>query len=850
MRRFRSLARKEPMSSHISAASDVWYFLFSFTGENPPSSHPTEDQPRMRKKPTNATWVACRLCSKTKPLQLWRCQNGQTDTIRDHMRVHHDPEWHQEVVANQLKGWESLAFQGSGAQDLDDDDDAGPAEPFSTYALSRRIVRWIAADDQAINVVESPFFREIIRFASTSPHVLTDKDILHRTHAHDLIVKEYGLEIKRLREELKNNALGRISFTCDLWSSQDLRGYFALSVHYCKRDSQERLTISSRLGAFRNIAGRHTGTNLAEEFVAVLEELNILHKPGCVTVDNASNCGTMMEEIARLLTARGIPFHREGNRLRCFPHVVNISVRHGLSALTALLEPSETMTGPPTSAGPGLRESSTTPAAAIPIDPVLLQMDAELLDTPSADTNRALQADSAYAQALLNDPVDKARRLVSVCRSSGQRRADLRSTIIEGNEAQQFGTGIELPKAQLLRDVETRWSSTFLMIDRLLELYPAVDAFLRKPAYETESNNLLSPKELDLLSAEQTPTASMVLPAYEELLELLGLARLKYPKIGHAIDASKSVLEQYMRYTRQNRVYALAMIINPSVKLSWLEKHWDPEEVRAAKAWITDAMLAYRRREREPDLDSEMATRAGTSSLSNRRAIQAPQHTQSTTTVTVPHQPSSSSHPSRAQHSGFASLQQLRRELSSSSVTASSSSDDELDGNPESGSVPQQESDEDREARLKAEDLKAVEQELQRYVEKGQSSRDVNLLDFWDTHSTAFPYLFHVALDVLPVQASSVASERVFSSSKETDTLRRSGLDGAMMEILQVLKYSIHQEWRERPYASLAPPPKPSQDVDLQRDEAVDPAKAGELVHSGRLDEFLQLVHQAHGDTV
>ncbi|EIW65091.1 uncharacterized protein TRAVEDRAFT_90228, partial [Trametes versicolor FP-101664 SS1] len=57
-----------------------------------------------------------------------------------------------------------------------------------------------------------------------------------------------------------------------------------------------------------------------------------------------------------------------------------------------------------------------------------------------------------------------------------------------------------------------------------------------------------------------------------------------------------------------------------------------------------------------------------------------------------------------------------------------------------------------------------------------------------------FPYLFHVALDILPVPASSVASERVFSSSKETDTLRRTGLDAAMMEILQVLKYAILKE--------------------------------------------------------
>ena len=51
-----------------------------------------------------------------------------------------------------------------------------------------------------------------------------------------------------------------------------------------------------------------------------------------------------------------------------------------------------------------------------------------------------------------------------------------------------------------------------------------------------------------------------------------------------------------------------------------------------------------------------------------------------------------------------------------------------------------------------------------------------------------------VALDLLPVQASAVPCERVFSSSKETDTDRRSKLDPVMMETLQILKYSLHEE--------------------------------------------------------
>ena len=49
-------------------------------------------------------------------------------------------------------------------------------------------------------------------------------------------------------------------------------------------------------------------------------------------------------------------------------------------------------------------------------------------------------------------------------------------------------------------------------------------------------------------------------------------------------------------------------------------------------------------------------------------------------------------------------------------------------------------------------------------------------------------------MDVLPAQASSVPSERIFSSSKETCTLRRSNLSPTMLEALQVLKFIYKQD--------------------------------------------------------
>lgn len=48
-------------------------------------------------------------------------------------------------------------------------------------------------------------------------------------------------------------------------------------------------------------------------------------------------------------------------------------------------------------------------------------------------------------------------------------------------------------------------------------------------------------------------------------------------------------------------------------------------------------------------------------------------------------------------------------------------------------------------------------------------------------------------MDILPIQASSVPCERVFSSSKETCSLRRNRLLPQILEVLQILKYAYKQ---------------------------------------------------------
>lgn len=174
---------------------------------------------------------------------------------------------------------------------------------------------------------------------------------------------------------------------------------------------------------------------------------------------------------------------------RCFPHVVNISVKHGLKGLTDV-SPTVPPQAASTSSGatalseavasaallncrlPGLDTHSLSDSAFAAEESELLNaITSSSLLTTDAELNAALQADEDYADALAQDPIKRARQLIAACRASSLRREAFQDAIREAKDKGDLPE--EVPSdAQLLRDVDTRWSSILFMIDRLLELYP------------------------------------------------------------------------------------------------------------------------------------------------------------------------------------------------------------------------------------------------------------------------------------------------------------------------------------------------------------------------------------------
>jgi len=60
-------------------------------------------------------------------------------------------------------------------------------------------------------------------------------------------------------------------------------------------------------------------------------------------------------------------------------------------------------------------------------------------------------------------------------------------------------------------------------------------------------------------------------------------------------------------------------------------------------------------------------------------------------------------------------------------------------------------------------------------------------------NESTLPTFFEIFLDFIPIQASVVPSERVFSSSAETDTKKQNRINPVLMEALQMLKFALKQ---------------------------------------------------------
>ncbi|KAF9555989.1 hypothetical protein CPC08DRAFT_604475, partial [Agrocybe pediades] len=61
---------------------------------------------------------------------------------------------------------------------------------------------------------------------------LKDKDIPHRTTIRTRIMERLDEYLNELKKEISETALGKVSFTMDLWTDPNLVPYMAVTAHW------------------------------------------------------------------------------------------------------------------------------------------------------------------------------------------------------------------------------------------------------------------------------------------------------------------------------------------------------------------------------------------------------------------------------------------------------------------------------------------------------------------------------------------------------------------------------------------------------------------------------------------
>ncbi|KAJ8457523.1 hypothetical protein ONZ45_g18279 [Pleurotus djamor] len=288
--------------------------------------------------------------------------------------------------------------------------------------------------------------------------------------------------------------------------------------------------------------------------------------------------------------------------------------------------------------------------------------------------------------------------------------------------------------SSLLRDIDIRWSSVLLMIDRAIILRSAIEKFLNQNEFPDLLKYRLNDSEWDALaifkdvllvphafqqklSAEKTPTLCYALPSFAAMHRKWVKQQEMYPMMSDAIQAGLDKLSDYQGRLELIPAYILAMAVNPNIKLRWYSAYL-PEEITFVRRELLRALQPY----------YVSPTTGGTQ---------------------APEKPS--------------------QNVLGSNDWVNDVLDDDI--------LPS------------TQHYDTLEDEVTAYLAEAQLSLDP--LAYWQDNQARYKTIFALAMDILPIQGSSVSCERVFSSAKETTTMRRNRISPELMEWLQVLKFYL-----------------------------------------------------------
>jgi hypothetical protein len=280
----------------------------------------------------------------------------------------------------------------------------------------------------------------------------------------------------KIKREIER-ALTKVHLSFDLWTSPNRYAIIAIYAHFLNRSGQQ----TQYLLALRRQPGAHAGENIASTMYKVVNDWGILDKLGVVVCDNATINDSCLQYLFQLVSTHFLTSDITQRRMRCYGHILNLvgkAFLHGIDK-EAFEQESDTL-----------------------VSAHRLKEDLELWRT--------------------RGPVGKLRNVVKYIRSSPQRCERFLEISNEANDDDAFTIFEESPQElKLMLNNDTRWNSTYMMIQRALLKRSQIKGFILDNRTVKEADQRL-PDE-DILDEEDW----QLLIELKEVLEPLYLQTMR-----------------------------------------------------------------------------------------------------------------------------------------------------------------------------------------------------------------------------------------------------------------------------------------------------------------------------------
>lgn len=257
-----------------------------------------------------------------------------------------------------------------------------------------------------------------------------------------------------IKSELRD-ALTTIHLSFDLWTSPNRFAIVAVFAHFIDRGARQQ----SRLLALRRQFGTHSGENLAASLTGIVQDWEIRGRVGCVVSDNLAANDHCLHYMYKQLDSSMRPADIKARRMRCYGHILNLVARA-----------------------------------------FLFGKDAESFELESEINCMRGLAEQDLGHWRAKGPIGKLHNIVKFIRSSPQRSEHFKR-IAQEEEYEEYRLCEEsTAELEVILNNETRWNSTYMMIERAIRKRTDIRAFIF--ALEGEQDEAKRIPAADILSNE------------------------------------------------------------------------------------------------------------------------------------------------------------------------------------------------------------------------------------------------------------------------------------------------------------------------------------------------------------